>query len=343
MKFCQKFIENEKLRRWIVLLLMIALIYFLRSILPLVLLTFIFSYLAYRFVNFVKVKTKLSEKLIAPLLYGSILVLIYLGITQYLPVLIKEITHLVNAVAKFYQVNNQTDSEFMSMIYQFLKEYNLMGKLQTGMLTIMSYVTSFGKGLMIFAFAFLMSFFFTIDRKETNRFSNLFLESDLAWFFEDIHYLAKKFVRSFGVVIETQFIIALVNTGLTVLVLSALKFPELFSLGVMIFVLSLIPVAGVLISCIPLTVIAYSVGGLKDVLIILSMILLIHALESYVLNPRLMSQKTKVPIFYTFIILFLGEHFFGVWGLLTGIPLFNFALDLLNVKALPLTPKLPPK
>jgi len=63
------------------------------------------------------------------------------------------------------------------------------------------------------------------------------------------------------------------------------------------------------------------------------MIVALHALETYFLNPTLMSIKTKLPIFFTFIVLIMAEHFMGVWGLLFGIPLFLFFLDLIDVKS----------
>ena len=112
--------------------------------------------------------------------------------------------------------------------------------------------------------------------------------------------------------IETQLLIAIVNTVITVLALAVMGFPQLLSLAMMIFFLSLIPVAGVIISCIPLTFIAYTIGGLNDVVYVLLIIIFVHALESYVLNPRLMSHKTEIPMFYTFIVLYLGEHLFGI-------------------------------
>ena len=113
-----------------------------------------------------------------------------------------------------------------------------------------------------------------------------------------------------------------------------MKFPQdqLLSLALMIFILSLIPVAGVIISCIPLSLIAYTVGGIEDVIYVLIMIAIIHAIESYLLNPKLMSSKTDLPIFYVFVILMFSEKFFGVWGLVIGIPAFVFFLDLLDVK-----------
>jgi predicted PurR-regulated permease PerM len=99
----------------------------------------------------------------------------------------------------------------------------------------------------------------------------------------------------------------------------------------MIFLLGLIPVAGVIISLIPLCTIAYTIGGMTYVMYIIVMIVILHALESYVLNPKLMSAKTNLPVFYTFIILVISERFFGVWGLIIGIPVFMFLLDVLGV------------
>ncbi|BBP87273.1 hypothetical protein BsIDN1_08910 [Bacillus safensis] len=52
--------------------------------------------------------------------------------------------------------------------------------------------------------------------------------------------------------------------------------------------LGLIPVAGVVISLIPLSIIAYTLGGGMYVLYIVLVIVIIHAIEAYFLNPKLM-------------------------------------------------------
>ena len=63
------------------------------------------------------------------------------------------------------------------------------------------------------------------------------------------------------------------------------------------------------------------------------MLCVVHALEAYVLNPKLMSSRTELPIFYTFVVLYVSEHLFGMWGLIVGIPVFTFLLDILGVKS----------
>ncbi|MBR3381244.1 MAG: AI-2E family transporter, partial [Bacillus sp. (in: Bacteria)] len=55
------------------------------------------------------------------------------------------------------------------------------------------------------------------------------------------------------------------------------------------------------------------------------------AIEAYFLNPKLMSAKTELPIFFTFIVLIFSEHYIGIWGLIIGIPIFVFILDILEV------------
>jgi predicted PurR-regulated permease PerM len=92
-----------------------------------------------------------------------------------------------------------------------------------------------------------------------------------------------------------------------------------------------VPVAGTIVSLIPLSIIGFNIGGVMTIFYVIIMITALHALESYVLNPKLMASKTELPVFIIFIILLVSEHFMGVWGLLIGIPLFMFFLDLLSV------------
>ena len=115
--------------------------------------------------------------------------------------------------------------------------------------------------------------------------------------------------------------------------LAFMHMPQIIALGLMVFILSLVPVAGVIISLIPLSIIGYSVGGIRYVIYIFIMIMIIHAIEAYVLNPKFMASKTEVPIFYTFLVLLVAEHFWGTWGLIVGVPIFTFLLDVLGIKS----------
>ena len=141
-------------------------------------------------------------------------------------------------------------------------------------------------------------------------------------------------LKNFTVDFQAQFFIAICNTVITTICLAFMKMPQIFALSLVVFIFSLVPVAGVIISTIPLGLVAYSVGGIRDVIYIIVMVIVIHTIEAYVLNPKFMSSQTDLPIFYTFIVLLVGEHFWGTWGLIVGVPIFTFLLDILGVKSI---------
>jgi len=192
-------------------------------------------------------------------------------------------------------------------------------------------ITNIGKIIMQILISLILSLFILLEKKRIIEFTAKFKDSKIAPLYDELHYSSRIFIRSFGKVIEAQFIIAAVNCVLSVIALSIMGFPHLIALGIMLFILGLVPVAGVIISLIPLSIIAYSIGGLMYIVYILVIVMVLHAIEAYFLNPKLMSAKTDLPIFYTFMVILFSEHFLGVWGLIIGIPLFMFLLDILGV------------
>lgn len=328
-----RFIKNVELRRFVVLFLVIFLLWLMRSMMNMILFTFILTFIVVTWVNFVRRwLPKFSIKLLVVLTYLVLLLLLYFGITKYLPVLVHQVIKMVNSVIKFYSSRDATT------LYHYVSRYvswsTIMAQVKHGLTFAVSTLTSIGAITVTFFLSLILSFFFALDLKETAAFSKLFLNSTFGWFFQDLAYFGKKFVNTFGVVLEAQFFIAICNTAITTVCLLFMKMPQILALALIVFVFSLVPVAGVIISTIPLSLVAYSVGGVRDVIYIIIMVIVIHTLEAYVLNPKFMSSQTDLPIFYTFIILLVSEHFWGTWGLIVGVPIFTFLLDILGVKSI---------
>lgn len=328
-----RFINNVRLRRFVVLFMIILALWLMRSMMNLILLTFILTYITVTWVHFVRRwLPHFSIKLLVVLTYIILILLLYFGITKYLPVLVRQIIKMVNSVVKFYGSRDAT------VMYHYISHYvstaTIMAQVKHGLSLAVSTLTSIGSLTITFVLSLILSFFFALGLKETTTFSKLFLNSDFGWFFQDIAFFGKKFVNTFGVVLEAQFFIAICNTAITTVCLTFMKMPQIFALSLVVFICSLVPVAGVIISTIPLGLVAYSVGGFRDVIYIIIMIIVIHTLEAYVLNPKFMASQTDLPIFYTFIILLVSEHFWGTWGLIVGVPIFTFLLDILGVKSI---------
>lgn len=334
-KAWNRFISNVHLHRFVVLLMLIAVLYYARGMMNTILLTFIFTYIVVHLIRWVQRKApKTPTWLITAVVYLLIVVGLYYVVTDYIPLLVKEIVKMANSLGEFYQSKDM--KWLMSYVNQYISTDSLFGQAKHGVALLVDTITSIGTLTFAVAMSLILSFFYTIELDQMNEFSKSFLTSTyLGWMFEDIYYFGQKFVNTFGVVLEAQFFIALCNTGLTMICLLVMHMPQIFALGLMVFLLSMVPVAGVIISLIPLSMVGYSVGGLRYVIYILVMILVLHALEAYVLNPKFMSSRTELPIFYTFMVLLVSEHFFGTWGLIVGVPIFTFLLDIAGVKSIP--------
>jgi predicted PurR-regulated permease PerM len=169
------------------------------------------------------------------------------------------------------------------------------------------------------------------EKKKIAQFGINVSKSEISYIYDYFVNYGGGFCRTFGQVMKVQVLIALINSILTVIALSIFGYPAIGGLGLMIFLLGLIPVAGVIISFIPLSVIGFSIGGLVMVGKLVIFIMLLHAFEAYILNPKLMSRKTRLPVCFVFLILLIGEHYLGIWGLLIGVPVFIFLMTAFNV------------
>lgn len=329
----QKIKNNIPLRRFLVLLLIIAFLYEMRALMNTILLTFIFTYVIVHLIHLVqRYIPKMPTGLIVAITYLIILALLYFVITVYVPMLVDQITKMIKSVMTFYESNES--SRLMLYVTRYISKKEIMAQAKGAMTVALHTVKSVGTLTIATFMSLILSFFYTIELKQMNEFSSLFVKSGyLKWLFEDIRYFGKKFTNTFGVVLEAQFFIALCNTFLTIIGLMVMKMPQIIALGLMVFILSLVPVAGVIISLVPLSIVGYSVGGIRYVVYIFVMIMIIHAIEAYVLNPKFMASKTELPIFYTFLVLLVAEHFWGTWGLIVGVPIFTFLLDVLGIKS----------
>ena len=223
------------------------------------------------------------------------------------------------------------DSVLINYIVTFISANKITAYLENGFSFLLKSFTDISKISVQVLIALILSLFFLLEKPRLKEFTAKFKDSKIAPFYNEIEFFCKKFTRTFGKVIEAQFIIAIINGILSLIAMIILGFPQIFGLSIMVFFLGLIPVAGVIISLIPLCLVAYTIGGFIKVIYVIIAIAIIHAIEAYFLNPKLMSSKTDLPVFYTFVVLLFSQNYFGVWGLIVGIPVFVFLLDVLEV------------
>lgn len=329
MEYIKGIIASLTFRRFFILFLICVLLISLKGMLNLILLTFLITYIMNSLQrNITKNLNKwirINYRVVVIVIYLLLIISFVTGISNLLPKIVEQVKAVSNEIINLYnspQVDSLPDSITSALDSLDLQSYAKEG---------LGYLLKIGDWGKTFFLSLLLSLFFLLEKDRIIRFTSKFKKSKISWFYNEVEYFGKKFVVSFGKVIEAQILIAISNTILTTIGLWIMGFPYLFALSITVFLLSLIPVVGVIISMVPLSLIALQVGGVIMIVYVGIMIIVIHLIESYFLNPRFMSSKTKLPMFYSFIILIFSEHYLGIWGLIIGVPIFVFLLDLLDV------------
>jgi predicted PurR-regulated permease PerM len=150
-----------------------------------------------------------------------------------------------------------------------------------------------------------------LKRFEQSRLHDFYRESA-----EPVVRFASVLARAF----RAQAMIALTNTVLTLLGFWIIGLKNALLLGTIVFFFSFIPVLGVFISTTPAVLVALNQGGLSLAFLVIIVVTIIHLIEAYVLNPLIYGHHLKLNPVLVLIILFVGHHFFGLWGMLLGVP-----------------------
>jgi predicted PurR-regulated permease PerM len=121
-------------------------------------------------------------------------------------------------------------------------------------------------------------------------------------------------------VVRGQITIMIVNGTLTLAGLLVLRVPFAFALAALATILYVVPFFGTILSSVPIVLVALGAGGIPLGLGALAWILGIHALETYVMNPKIMGDAARIHPVLIVLALVLGERLFGIVGALLAVP-----------------------
>jgi predicted PurR-regulated permease PerM len=120
--------------------------------------------------------------------------------------------------------------------------------------------------------------------------------------------------------IQLQMIVALCNTVLTLPVLLFIGVPHVPMLMLLIFIASLVPVVGNIVSGAVLSLLAFQAKGWLGVGLFVGLTFVLHKVEAYYLNPRLTARHVHLPGFVIIVSLVAWEHLLGFVGLFISFP-----------------------
>jgi len=180
-----------------------------------------------------------------------------------------------------------------------------------------SIATAIVASIFMLFFMLMVAAFISVDFRRIKQYCRTLVPSEYA---DDVHFLVRRIDRSLSGVVRGQITICLVNGTLTFigLVIFGVKFAFLLATVALLF--SLIPIFGTIISSVPIVLIGLSQSW-KTGLGMLLWIIGIHALEAYVLNPKIMGSAARIHPLVVAFSLIAGERSFGLIGALFAVPI----------------------
>jgi predicted PurR-regulated permease PerM len=123
-------------------------------------------------------------------------------------------------------------------------------------------------------------------------------------------------------VVRGQVTIMGINGVLTFIGLYLLQVPFAFALSFVATIFYVVPIFGTILSSIPIVLLALTVSFGKG-LAALAWILVIHGLETYVLNPKIMGDAARIHPVLIVLALVVGERSAGIVGALLAVPVMS--------------------
>ena len=134
--------------------------------------------------------------------------------------------------------------------------------------------------------------------------------------------------------VRGQLLICLLTGSLTGIGIAVIGVPFVFTLTLIATLFSLIPIFGVLISTLPIMLMALTVS-LSTAGLAVGWILVVHFFEGNFLNPKIMGDSSHIhPVLIVFALV-AGEYVGGILGALLAVPIFSLVQNsFLFLKAL---------
>ena len=175
-----------------------------------------------------------------------------------------------------------------------------------------------------FLLSLLFSFLIVLDLTKITRQIKGLTSTKIGFIYDEVADNIREFAKVVGRALEAQLFIAIANTILTGIGIFFMDLPPLAFLCTIVFFCSFIPVAGVFISSVPICLVALQQSGVGLLLIAIALILIIHFIEAYFLNPKIYGHHLRMNAVMVLIVLTIGGTLFGVWGLILGLPIVNY-------------------
>ena len=315
-------------RVYLIWVIFAALLYLFRDMFGLVFITYIMCFITSSITHALRRRFRVSRRLIVVVVYALFLTLVSAFLALMPPRLLAEAISFTEQLPRSVQtIRAWVDTNLGSneMIAPLLAQAKNVLTPETAVVNGWNIArAALEKGLHYFSWFFIAMLFSFLIMLDLPRLSQGVRQLRFTRLSEAYHETADSivlFAKVVGGNFRAQLLISTLNTILTAICLQILGVKAAALLCTLVFLCGLIPVLGVFISSVPIVLMAINSGGIELSLWAVLMIIVIHLIEAYVLNPRIVSSVMHINPVMTLIILYIAHSVMGMWGMLLGVPI----------------------
>jgi len=322
-------------RRFLIWSCFFGLLYLARKVFGLIFLTFILCFIFNNLILHLRQRVGMSRRLWALIVYVWFVLFVAWLLFLMIPrlgveakVFLRHLPQTLDGIGRYLDQLGQQQPNLKPLlegVRDGLTLQNLLGINRDALMDLaVLFVNQIGHYVSYFFLGTLFSFLIVFDFPHLRERLLALRESRLHEVYEEMADAVVDFANVVGFVFQAQIFIALSNTLLTALGMWLLALGPIALLAVIVFVAGLIPVLGTFVSSLPILIIAFNSGGAGLAAEAGVMIVFVHAVETYILNPNIVSAMLKIHPLVTLVILYFGHTLFGFWGVFLGVPVSVF-------------------
>lgn len=309
-----------------------ALLYLFRGLFGLVFITYVMCFVTHSVTGPLEGRFGVNRRLAVILVYLAFVVLMGFFLFFLMPTLAREAREftgqlsgamtVIDGWTARYAANHPWVSPALAQVKEYLTPEQVLatgwsvlrGALERGF----QYMSWFFLGL-------VFSFMIMLDLPRIAKSVRGLKQTRLAGVYEETADSVALFARVIGENFRAQIVISAVDAALMAVFLLLLGVGNVVLLSTLVFFCGLIPVLGIILSSVPIVLMAVNSGGIGLAAWSAVLIVGISLFETYVLNPRIVSSVMSMNPVLTLIILYIAYSLFGLWGVLLGVPVAVYA------------------
>jgi predicted PurR-regulated permease PerM len=318
----------------ILLVLLVALLYYLRDIVMIVLTAIVIASSVEPGIQAL-IRRKLSRLFSVIIVYLTI-ASVFLGILfLFVPPVLGDTAGFLNGLPEQLSAINISEATFGLLPFgsvgdalssaDILKNLsNAIGDSTGGALTTLSAI--FG-GIASFVLIIVFAIYFSVQETGVDDFLRVVTPVKHQVY---VLNLWKRSQDKIGKWMQGQIVLALIVGVLLYLGLTILGVPYALLLAVLAGLFELIPIFGQFIAAVPAVLIAFANGGITEALLVVGLYLVVQQFEAHLIYPIVVKKVVGIPPLLVILALLVGYKLLGFLGVLISVPIAGAIQELVS-------------